>query len=190
MYGNAVYTSYEDVESVVTSASKHSVYAYTDELARGYITCQGGVRVGICGEVVTENNKIDTIKNYSSVCLRLPHEVKGCANGIMKDAEVARSMLILSPPASGKTTLLRDIARQLSSNAQINNVLIVDERDEIACISDGQPTMDVGITTVVLSGGNKKHSFESAIRSVRPDVIITDELFNIDRSEEHTSELQ
>lgn len=168
--------SAEELRACVLNCTEHSVYAYNDDIKNGYVTMQGGVRLGICGEVVTDNGKIVTVKNYSAVNIRIPHEIKGFANCIMPDIVANNcSALILSPPGAGKTTLLRDIARQLSDGGK--NVLIADERGEIACCADGVPSMDVGTRTDVCTGGEKKHAVECAIRAMRPDVIVTDEIF-------------
>lgn len=171
-----------ELNSCVVNAAEHSIYAYNDDIKNGYMTLQGGVRLGICGEVITDNLKIITVKNYSAVNIRIPHEIHGFANGIMSDIVAKNcSALILSPPGGGKTTLLRDIARQLSDTGR--NVLIVDERGEIACCSDGVPSMDVGARTDVYTGGSKKHAIECGIRAMRPDVIVTDEIFGDEDAE-------
>lgn len=177
-YAHALSVSAEDIRNVVVAASEHSVYAYNDDIIRGYITLSDGLRLGVCGEVVTDGGKILTVKNYSSLNLRIPHEIKGCASCIMHDivSNFCR-VLIVSPPGAGKTTMLRDIARQLSELADAPNVLIADERGEIACASGGVGGMDVGIRSDVITGSTKSHAFECAVRSMRPDVIVTDEIF-------------
>ena len=175
--GAAILCGAEDIRSCVIGASEHSVYAYNDDINRGFITLQGGIRLGICGEVVIDNGKILTVKNYSSINIRFPHEIPGISKCIIPGiVSNLQNILILSPPGGGKTTLLRDLSRRLSDEGGYN-VLIADERAEIACCKGGVPGMDVGVHTDVITGSNKTHAFECAMRSVRPDVIITDELF-------------
>lgn len=170
----------DDVRSSVMGASEHSVYAYNDDIGRGFITVGGGVRLGICGEVVTDSGRILTVKNYSSVNIRIPHEILGISRCIMPDIiSKAMNILVISPPGGGKTTVLRDLARRFSDEGGFN-VLIVDERAEIACCRRGVPGTDIGKRTDVITGGSKRHAFECAVRAVRPDVIVTDELFGDD----------
>lgn len=170
-----------DISRTILSATEHSIYAYNDDIKKGFITLPSGVRLGVCGEIVSENGRLLTVKNYSSVNIRIPHEIIGCASCIMSDivAHGCRAMII-SAPGAGKTTMLRDIARALSDGSPGRSVLIADERREIACASAGVPTMNVGLRTDVITDGTKAHTFECAIRAMRPDVIVTDELFGRD----------
>lgn len=174
----ALFATAEDVKGIVVAASEHSVYAYNDDINRGFITVSGGVRIGVCGETVYDRGSLVTVKNYSSVNIRIPHEITGCSSNIMSDIVANHcKALIVSPPGAGKTTMLRDIARSLSDDSPHFNVLIADERCELACVSGGVPGMNVGMRTDVISGSTKAHAFECAVRSMRPDVIITDEIF-------------
>ena len=176
----AVMCSAEDVRSSVLGAAEHSVYAYNDDINRGYMTLFCGVRLGICGEVVSDGGKILAVKNYSSVNIRIPHEIFGISRCIMSEiVGKLENILILAPPGGGKTTVLRDLARRFSDEGGYD-VLIADERAEIACCHRGMPGMDVGKRTDVITGSTKRHAFECALRSSRPDVIVTDELFGDD----------
>ena len=167
-----------DIESSVLAATEHSVYAYNDDIGRGFVSLSGGARMGICGEIVSDRGKIVTVKNFSSLNIRLPHEIAGCAASIMSDIvrHHCRAMII-SPPGAGKTTMLRDVARSLSDDDPKCCVLVADERREIACCEKGVPTMNVGMRTDVVTDGMKSHTFECAVRAMRPDVIVTDEMF-------------
>lgn len=175
---SALTATVDDIKQAVVCSAEHSVYAYNDDINRGFVTLGSGARIGVCGECVIEDGKIYAVKNYSSVNIRIPHEIVGCASSIMPD--IVRNncqTLIISAPGAGKTTMLRDVARQLSDNSPHKSVLIVDERNEIACTVGGVSRHDVGLHTDVISGSSKSHAFECAIRSMRPDVIVTDEIF-------------
>lgn len=173
------------IDYVLKQATKHSIYAYNHQIKQGFITTSGGVRLGISGESVNSDMFMPTtIKNINSINIRVPHEVVGCSSNIFKyiyskDCGV-KNTLIISPPGAGKTTFLRDIAKSLSCVDKIFNCLIVDERFEIASVVDGEKMLDVGCYSDVVSGANKMFAFTNAIRAMRPDVIITDEIIGSD----------
>ncbi len=178
-YAQAIVLDAPTVMQVMLLACEKSLYAFNDRICQGFLTLAGGVRVGIAGETVWEGDRIKTIKNFTALDIRIPHEVRGCGE---KVAELLRcghgyhSTLIVSPPGAGKTTLLRDLTRIVSSRPRPCNVLVVDERDEIAAVADGRPTHNVGRNTDVISGCTKEFAFSRGIRAMRPDVIVTDEL--------------
>lgn len=167
------------VNDIVVRASEHSLYAVNDRICGGFLTIAGGVRIGIAGEVVIENNSVKTVKNFNSVNIRIPHEIKGCAKKIYDNicTPTIKNSLIISPPGAGKTTMLRDLTRILGSKSPQINVLLADERNEIAACSDGICTLDIGVCTDVINSSNKDFAFLQGVRSMRPDVIITDEIF-------------
>lgn len=178
---NALMPDARTIEDVVVRASDFSLYAVYDSIAGGFITVRGGVRIGIAGAAVTEGGQVKTLKQFGSVNIRIPHEVKGCAEPLypfVTDGG-AKSTLIVSPPGCGKTTFLRDLAARLST-LSVTNVLIADERSELAAVYNGVPQLDVGLNTDVLSGCSKAYAFGCGIRSLRPDVIVTDELTSDD----------
>ncbi|MBR2970566.1 MAG: Flp pilus assembly complex ATPase component TadA [Clostridia bacterium] len=165
-----------EIEEVMLKASGHSIYAVNEQIKSGFLCLSGGIRIGVCGEVVLGK----TIKNFTSLNIRFPHEVVGCAGGII--GLIARergcyNTLIVSAPGIGKTTLLRDLARQLSNRG--SNVLIADERYEIAAYNDGK-SLDVGKNTDVISGTSKDFAFSQGIRYMRPDIIAVDEITSND----------
>ena len=172
---NPVYADKKLIEYVVTSLTEMSIYRYNNQIKQGFITYEGGGRVGISGEIVlTDSGEIRTIKNIKSLVIRVPHEVKGCASSVLPFIETKSRIfntLIISPPGCGKTTMLRDIARLLSFGERVQNIMIVDERYEIA-----GGNQDVGSSTDVFYGGNKEFCFENGIRAMAPSVIITDEI--------------
>ena len=166
----AISVSKLDIENVVHHIGRFSVYSIENQIRQGFITAEGGVRVGLAGEYVIEKNSPLTIRNISSLCIRIPHAVVGAGNEIfyrcMSDRVV--NLLVASLPGCGKTTILRDLACILSKIKR-KNILICDERGEISAF-------DVGETCDVLLYADKAIAFEAGIRALRPDVIVTDEL--------------
>ena len=167
----------DDLQKTLTGLVKFSYYAYEEELAKGFVTINGGHRVGVCGKAVVKEGMPTLIKEISSVNIRFAKEIKGCANPLIPvliEGSRPVNTLIVSPPGCGKTTLLRDIARFFSLR-QIK-VSICDERSEIAGMYDSSPSFDLGPRTDVLDGCTKKNGMLMLIRSMSPDVIITDEI--------------
>lgn len=178
--------SVEDLNTIIKRMSNYSIYAFEDEIKRGYITIKGGHRIGICGSCVIEKNQVKTIKNISSLNIRICRQVLGCADNIMNfilDKNKVINTIIISPPKCGKTTLIRDITRNISNginemNFKGKKVCIVDERSEIGACSCGIPQLDVGMRTDVMDGCLKSEGIIMAIRSMSPDIIVCDEIGN------------
>lgn len=172
-----IYASCDLINYIMSVATKQSIYAYNDEIKHCYVQAGSGIRIGICGTIVYENGKILTIKNISSLCIRIAHEVVNCSKNIIDlicQNGFVKNSLIISPPGQGKTTLIRDIVQKLSNEKNINNILVVDERFEIA---GGFPIeLNVGKTTDVLSGAEKSFAFNEALKTMSPSVIVTDEI--------------
>ncbi len=167
----------DDLHQTLNSLIKFSYYAYEEDLAKGFVTISGGHRVGICGKVVIKDKEPALIKEISSMNIRFAKEIKGCASKLIPliiTGYKPINTLIVSPPGCGKTTLLRDIARLLSMR-QIK-VAICDERSEIAGMYDSRPSFDLGPRTDILDGCDKTQGIPMLIRSMSPDVIITDEI--------------
>lgn len=168
-----------DLNYVLAKATQNSVYAVNDQIKQMYISYDGGIRIGITGQIVTKDTGVATVKYISGINIRIPHEVKNFANialNFICSGKQINSTFIISAPGGGKTTLLRDICRGLSTSNYIRNVLLVDERNEIACCKEGRPMLNVGLFTDVISGGDKMTAFTQGIRSLKPNIIITDEL--------------
>lgn len=172
----AVICEQKEIELMIYSAGKFSVYAVEDQIQKGFITAEHGERVGLAGEYVYEKTQPITVKSIRSICIRVPHEIKGCAQEIFNVCfeNGLKNLLIVSPPGQGKTTILRDVSRILSEKTQ-KNILICDERGEI---SEG----DVGTTCDIITFADKNVAFEAGIRAMRPDVMITDEITGDDIS--------
>lgn len=167
----------ENVSAVLSAAFGGNLFNYTEQMKSGFVTVGHGVRIGLAGEYVTENGRVKTIRNLSSLNIRIPHDFTGCSKVICEKlfADSIKSTLIFSKPGLGKTTMLRDIAKNFSE--KICNVLVFDERNEIAAIDEHGVGFDLGSFADVIRSNNKLSAISSAIRAMKPDVIITDELY-------------
>ena len=158
------------------------MYTINDQLIEGYATIKGDIRIGICGEVVVVDGKIKTVKNISSLNFRFPHFLKNCSLSLLPyifKNDNLNNTLIISPPGAGKTTFLRDLIYQISNKQSLMNILVVDERQEIMEVFNGEEIIKLQ-NVDVYSNSTKKFAFNNGIRSMKPNVIITDEI-NIDK---------
>lgn len=172
---NYVTVSKSDILDVFTKACSYSVYNRQSEIARGFITLSGGHRIGISGSAVYSNGELTNIKNISSLNIRFSREYIGCSSGIFKEIKGDfGSMLICGKPCSGKTTLIRDIARSLSTNYG-KKVCVIDSRNEISATYKGVATNDLGVCDI-FAMYSKTDGIEHAIRNMSPDYIICDEI--------------
>ena len=160
----------------------YSVYSHQRELSDGFITLPGGNRVGICGTACVDKSGNRTVKNISSLNIRITNEFVGCSDDIFKRlySERVKGTLVAGPPCSGKTTLLKDFALKLSSSPFFRKTVIVDERGELAAMYRGEPFNTIGEFCDVLSGYPKAEGILNAVRTLSPEVIICDELGSSD----------
>lgn len=180
---DAARSTAQELEEIVQHLCQYSLYAFADEIRQGFLTIQGGHRVGMAGQVILEDaGRIRNIKYIRYLNIRIAHQVKGAADPVLSFLyEKGRlcNTLLISPPGCGKTTMLRDIIRQVSDGTAYGqgvNVGVVDERSEIAGSYMGMPQNDVGSRTDVLDGCPKVEGMMMLIRSMAPQVIAVDEL--------------
>lgn len=179
---NAYLVTQSEVKETMEYISNYSLYAFEDEIKQGFITIQGGHRVGIAGKTIMEADKIKNIKHISFINIRLSHQIKGCANRVMPYIAQEKKIyhtLIISPPRCGKTTLLRDVIRQLSNGDNETpgvTVGVVDERSEIGACYMGIPQNELGIRTDILDCCPKANGMMMLIRSMSPQIIAVDEV--------------
>lgn len=181
----------KDIREMMELICEHSAYAYEEEMRQGYVTIEGGHRIGIAGKTILFNGNIKNMKHISCLNIRVAGQMIGCADDIIgqliqdsgNNYGRIYHTLILSPPGGGKTTLLRDVIRQLSSGRNHGrvrfagmNVGVVDERSEICACYLGVPQNDVGPRTDVLDGCPKAEGMIRLVRSMAPDVIAVDEI--------------
>lgn len=170
-----VIADFRDLQKTFEAVCQYSVHSFQREITEGFITVRGGHRVGICGTSVIRENTVENVKNISSLNFRIAREVKGCGEELCD--KIFRgglcSCLIAGAPASGKTTVLRDMARILGGRYK---TAVIDERGELAAVTNGIPQNDVGINTDVFDGYSKPAGVMTALRVMSPQIIICDEI--------------
>ena len=183
---NCVIANENEIFDTINKMCGYSMHSHYEDILNGYITLPCGSRVGLCGTAVYEKDKVKSIKNIHSINIRVPRIVKGVSDSIFNSvlADGMKNLLIAGPPSSGKTTMLRDIAYQLSSGrmGKYHKIVVVDERKEIFPVDTS--TENLGPNTDVLLGFPKGVGISMAIRTLSPDVIICDEIGSIDDVDE------
>lgn len=175
--GDAYMVRAKEVRGVFRSVCENSVYAYIDEIRQGFVTIRGGHRVGFCGRAVCgADGRVENFRDINSINIRIARQVKGCADGVIQKicGSGVKSALIISPPGRGKTTLLRDIVRQISDSGI--KVGVADDRSEISAMYHGVPQNDIGINTDVVENADKADAVQILQRTMSPSVIATDEV--------------
>ena len=172
----------EDLETLCDLATDYSRYAAEETLREGYLSVRGGFRVGLCGTAVMKGGENTTLRDLSSAAVRIARERRGVGEDIVPRLFRAgryQNTLLLSPPGGGKTTLLRDLVRCLSTGGAGRpglRVSLIDERGEVAVMVRGAPQMDVGLRTDVLDACPKSSGMMMALRALSPRVLVCDEI--------------
>ena len=161
--------SAEQLRETFLNLCNHSVYSHTEEINQGFIMMKGSHRAGICGTKIPEG-----MRDISSINIRIAREIFGSANRIVERMG-PKGLLIAGPPGSGKTTILRDCIRQLSTNKH-QRIAVIDSRGEIAAVEASVPQNDIGENTDVITGSAKKEGIEMAVRSMGPQIVAFDEI--------------
>ena len=168
--------STQDILKILENITENSLYSYQKQICSGYISLKGGHRVGITGNVVMEDEKVININYIYSLNFRIAKQVLGAADYIKEKVIENNNIyntLIVSPPGAGKTTILRDLIRQISNNKTIG---VVDERGEIAAMYKNEPQNDMGLKVDILSNVSKDIGIRMLVRSMAPDIICADEI--------------
>lgn len=164
-----------DIESTVERFTDSSFYSVAHSVKNGYITAKGGHRVGICGTAVVKDGQLFTFKDIGYLNIRVAKDVRiDCRGSLGELVDDFENTLIISPPGCGKTTLLRNLVREMSSNGKV--ISLIDERNEIAASINGAPQFDVGRSTDVLSFCPKSYGMIIALRAMSPEIIAVDEI--------------
>ena len=175
--GNVLISNVDLINYIIAVATKQSIYAYNNQIKNCYITTDSGIRIGLCGTVVYDNGQVSTIKNISSLNIRISHSVLNCSRKILSllcNENEVYNTLIISPPGAGKTTMIRDIVLKLSNEMKVQNILVIDERYEIAGLNFSKFNLGDGVD--VVSGADKSFAFENTLKTMSPSVIVTDEV--------------
>lgn len=171
-----VIVSTEDTLRILQAICENSIYSFQNKIAEGFVTIRGGHRVGICGTAVIENEKVINISHVFSLNFRIAREIFGCSkevkNIIFENGEIYNS-IIFSSPGKGKTTILRDLVREISKE---KNIGIVDERNEICCMYNGIPQKDVGEKIDIIENVKKSIGLKMLVRTMAPDIVVADEI--------------
>lgn len=183
---NCVISSQNEIFDTVNKMCGYSMHSHYEDILNGYVTLSNGARVGICGTAVFEKEKVKSIKDINSINIRIPRTAQGVSKPIFENVYKGslKNLLIVGPPSSGKTTILRDLAYQLSSGrmGKYYKICVVDERKEI--FPSQQDIKTLGPNTDVLLGFPKGKGISMAVRTMSPDVIICDEIGTIEEANE------
>lgn len=178
----SIHPTRKDTMFVLNQLSEFSLYRMEDELREGYITIEGGHRVGLAGKVNTLFGEVKAIQHITFMNIRVAKEKIGVALPFIPfiyNGHAYDNTLLVGAPQTGKTTIIRDMARLIASDdrhASGKKVGIVDERSEISGSIKGVPQHTLGLRTDVMDACPKAEGMMMMIRSMSPDVLIIDEI--------------
>lgn len=181
-FGAKIIADRDMFDMIINKLTGGSMYSVNENIKNGFVTVNGGHRVGICGTAVMEDGRIKHVKSVSALCFRVCRQINGSAAALVQEAVNGTKVfntLIASPPGCGKTTLLRDLCRMISggeTSCGIKRVGIADERSEIAAMYGGVPRFDIGDASFVCDAYPKSYAMNLMLRSLSPQVIATDEI--------------
>lgn len=165
----------DDLNCVIERATNASVHTAQSSIAKGFINCSGGIRIGLCGTGVIDRGEVAGIRSLSSLAIRIPHEIRGCGQAAIDRVMASPgNVLIVSPPGHGKTTFLRECIRQISDSGQ--RVSVADERGELAAVYRGIPQFDLGECSDIMSDVPKVQAVIMLLRAMNPQLIAMDEI--------------
>lgn len=167
-----IYISEETVDKTFLMLCRGSIYAHADTIKEGYISLGKGIRAGICGTAVTENNVLVGVRDVSSINIRIPQIIPWASNfvyNLLEKSNFSASILIFSPPGTGKTTILRDLVNKLGAKSN-KRYAVIDTRDEILISETKNSHCDAYISYP------KGYAIELATKSMTPEIILCDEI--------------
>lgn len=186
--GDVVKISRDEFDEIVKRISNYSLYSYQDEINKGFITVSGGHRIGICGTAVVDDfgTKIISVKSINCLNIRVANEVYDCSIEIVQKSfsKKLSNVVLAGPPNCGKTTVLRDLARQISNGnaGTYYKCVVIDERNEISGSNGSSYLCDVGENTDVLVNYPKNDAIKTAVRTMSPDIIFCDETASVEEA--------
>lgn len=171
----AIKVEKNDIDYTFKIACQYSIHSFQNEISQGFITVSGGHRIGLCGTAVVKNNSVETIKDISALNIRIARQIIGCSDNLCSSVfnSELQSVLIVGPPTSGKTTILRDLCRKLGNKHKIS---IIDERNEISATVNGISQNDIGTFSDLFNSYPKSEGIMTAIRVMSPKIIVCDEI--------------